>query len=271
MKRKVDLHIHTNASDGTSSNLELINELKLNTISIFSITDHDSIENSINVSQIELPNNIKFIGGVEVSSFLNGLRYHILGYFIDFYNDEINDILLNNQNATNKWFSNIVKIACSRNPELSYNDYENYKNDRSRGGHEAINYLLDKRIIKKASEFSQFARESQTEPNYLHAKDVINSIHNANGITILAHPSEYKNGLKMSIDELKLWIDLGIDGIECFHQSAKIMDQKEYLAFCKDNELMITGGSDYHGLYLPERKLGFPEIFEDMINIKGLN
>lgn len=270
MKKKTDLHLHTNKSDGTWSNAQLIDQIIINNISRFSITDHDEIANSKEMSFTKLPESIEFIMGVELSTFRNGMRYHILAYQFDSNNKEIMEIIDHNKNATERWFAEIVKYACRQFNDTSYTDYIEYKNDSARGGHKAINYLVDRGFLSDASNFSTFAKECKFIPDYYKAEDIITAINNSGGFSFIAHPSEYRKNIRMSNDELKSWVNLGIDGIECYHPSASIEDSNSYVNFCLNNGLMISGGSDCHGTFLPERQIGKPEIYEDMINLKLL-
>lgn len=271
MKRKADLHLHTDDSDGTWSNTQLLKQLLNASISTFSITDHDETANCIKMSRTKLPVTMRFIMGVELSTFRNGMRYHILGYQYDPSNRGLNEILQYNKNATEQWFIEIVRFACSRNANICYSDYLDYQNDSSRGGHRAINYLIDQGFLTKASDFFPLSKESKSLPDYPKAEKVVEAIKNSGGFCFIAHPSEYRKGKRMQDDELIEWTKLGIDGIECYHPSATIDDSDAYVSFCERHKLMISGGSDCHGNFLPERQIGTPEIYEEMLNIESLN
>ena len=87
--KKVDLHIHTNASDGTWDVTELKNELKKNKIDIFSVTDHDSVENIENMQNIlKNKDNLIFIPGTELSAEYKGKEYHLNLYNYDIKNKD---------------------------------------------------------------------------------------------------------------------------------------------------------------------------------------
>ena len=93
-----------------------------------------------------------------------------------------------------------------------------------------------------------FTKESENNilvvPKYENVKDVIDAIHTAGGIAVLAHP--VKSGC---VDFLKDYIEYGIDGIEVIHPSANEDEQAELKKFATKNKLLMTGGSDFHGLY----------------------
>ena len=159
MRRKIDLHLHTDASDGTWSNIALLQNIRSNNVSIFSITDHDTITNSVAMSKLELPVGVKFIVGVEFSTFYLGVRYHILAYNFDFSNLSFQEILKFNTNATEIWFENIMEYACKKYTCISMSDYREYENDPQRGGCKPINFLLDRKIIRRASVFFEIIKE----------------------------------------------------------------------------------------------------------------
>jgi predicted metal-dependent phosphoesterase TrpH len=91
---KIDLHIHTSASDGTWSPEVLIQNVTKAGIKIFSVTDHDTVKNIAAVSDLAIGTNLTFIRGVEINTSNKGQFFHILGYSIDTENERLNNILL---------------------------------------------------------------------------------------------------------------------------------------------------------------------------------
>ena len=89
---KVDLHIHSDFSDGSNSIEELLSVIQKSNIKIFALTDHDTIEGCKKLSTI-VPPNIKFISGIELTCIHDGLKSHILGYNCDFNNEKLNDLI----------------------------------------------------------------------------------------------------------------------------------------------------------------------------------
>lgn len=93
-----------------------------------------------------------------------------------------------------------------------------------------------------------FSRESATNllapVNYPEVKDVIEEIHNAGGIAVLAHPTLYDN-----FDEIDKYIEMGLDGIEIWTPYATDEQIEQLSAICKKNKILMTGGSDFHGIY----------------------
>ncbi len=93
---QVDMHIHTNASDGTWTIEELLVHIMKNNIKVFSVTDHDTIQNSIEMLQY-VPNNIRYVIGAEISSTYYDEEYHITAYDFNYQNSKLNELLKFNQ------------------------------------------------------------------------------------------------------------------------------------------------------------------------------
>jgi hypothetical protein len=71
----------------------------------------------------------------------------------------------------------------------------------------------------------------------------------------------------MPDEELKKWIEFGIMGIECYSSYSSLQDSQEYVKFCQKHNLQISAGSDCHGTFILERKLGNPKVTLDMVNL----
>ena len=259
--KKIDMHIHTCASDGTWDAEELKEELKKSNINIFSITDHDRVDNIKNMEDILMPqDNILFIPGTELSAEYEGKEYHLTLYNYDIKNNDL--IKLINWTTENKLGANskyIENYASSKYENVSLNDYENYEYDRKKGGWKSANYMIDKGIHKNIPEHLAEMNKSGFKAQLKTPEEVINIAKKSGGKIFLAHPSyHYKNSV-MPVDELKFWIEAGVEGIECF-SPYNGESTEHYISFCKKNDLMISGGSDCHGSFIPARKLGEPNI-----------
>lgn len=266
MKTRVDLHLHTTASDGTWTNDILLQKLMQHNIKIFSVTDHNSIENALKMKNQCLNEELKFILGVELSCSYKQRDYHITAYDFDSSSSELIQLLETNQRIYEEWFNTIVHYASKVTKKFRMDDYKNYENDCTRGGCKPMNFFLDLGIIQNWEGFFKYVVESQAKALMPEAQDVIEIVKKANGYPVLAHPSEYLKGTPMSLSDLEEWFDLGITGIECFHPSVKSQQDNEYyIDFCKKRDLMITGGSDCHGDFGQPRFIGKPEVTTDMV------
>lgn len=247
---RIDLHIHSNLSDGDDSVLELVSKIKREKIDLFAITDHDSVKSIDILNDIS---NISYIPGVEMSSALKNVKMHILGYGIC-SNGNIRkkcyDIANKRRNITLEILEDLKKKGYYFNEE--YLERFN-KDDGLILSKVDISKLLVKcgyaneikdafyGILKPYSVGSQIRQD---------AEEIISSIREDNGISILAHPGEIvkKQNVDITrvIDEL---CEIGIDGIEVCTPKHSSIEQHEFLNIAKERNMLITGGSDYHGCF----------------------
>ncbi len=268
---KVDLHLHTTASDGTWTNQILLQEVRRHKLEVFSITDHNTMENALKMKELCCDNGLTFIPGVEISCCHKQKEYHVLAYGFDPGSAALQELLAANQQSMERYFRQVTAYICALTGAFSLEQYDRYENDRTRGGLKGINFLLDVGAIDRMEEFFTHAVESKAKPVLPEAHQVIETVRSAGGSPVLAHPSVYHGGALMDQKELKEWISFGVMGLECFHPSADKAQSDFYTDFCRKNNLMITGGSDCHGAFLPRRAIGKPEVTLDMLRADFLN
>lgn len=257
-EKLVDLHIHTNASDGTWDIKETIAVIIEKNIKYFSITDHDTIENSLEALKY-IPRNRKFVLGSEISSTYKGKEYHILAYDFNPENEALKKLLKDNQLIRKKYNDDLIKYVKEYEVVNDVSDYDNYMWDLARGGWKSLNYLIDKGVVADLNSYFELVEISQLKLEFNSPKVVIEKIHQAGGYCILAHPSAYgEKYIKENF--LETWIAFGIDGLECYSPYfEEINDASYYVKFCKKNNLMISGGSDCHGKF-NDRFIGVPKV-----------
>ncbi|KAF5034454.1 MAG: PHP domain-containing protein [Sedimentibacter saalensis] len=269
--KKVDLHMHTCASDGTWDVEELKEQLIKSNINIFSITDHDCVDNVKNMENIITPSdNLIFIPGTELTTEYDGREYHLTLYNYDINNKGLMDLInWSNQSKLNSNKEYIGTYAADKYDSISLEDFEKYEYDRKRGGWKSANYMIDKGIHKDVLNHLQEVKESGLKAKLKGPDEVIGIAKKSGGKLFLAHPSYHYRNTTMPEEELKFWLEAGIDGIECFSPYNKD-EAQYYIDFCKKNNLMISGGSDCHGNFIPSRKLGVPHAELSDLNIKKL-
>jgi len=271
---KVDLHLHTTASDGTWSVQELIDKLLDANISLFAITDHDTVEN-LEVAQaiVNGLDNLTFIPGVEISSQYSQTYCHILGYNIDYKTPALIAFLQRSQAAMNDADLAFLTAIQSQFSQLSLSDYHRYTNDRTRGGWKCLNYLIDTNICTDLNAFFALYDSQTSLPKhpscFPSAEQAIAIIRQAGGMPVLAHPGAgfYHDDYKQLLNDMRSY---GIQGIECYHPHNNPEVTHYCLDFCKQHQLLITGGSDCHGDFIKSRQLGVPDIRFGQLNLSGL-
>lgn len=268
---KVDLHMHTCASDGTWDVYELKEQLIKNKINIFSITDHDCIDNVIKMDEIITPkDNLIYLHGVELTAIHEGREYHILAYNYDVNNEGLIKLMKStNENRINSNNEYIKKYAALMYENVDYDDFEKYEYNRKKGGWKSFNYMMDKGIHYDLLSHLSDVDKSGFMAVLNSPEETIKVAKKSGGKVILAHPSSnYKNEY-MPESEMKYWLEIGIDGMECYSPYNQSYVEG-YIDFCKKNNLMISGGSDCHGTFIQARKLGVPHVELKDLNIKEL-
>jgi predicted metal-dependent phosphoesterase TrpH len=263
----VDLHIHTNASDGTWSVAELLTNLLESHVQIFAITDHDTIANSrIMAETLKSEHPLRFVMGVEISCTYQRKEHHITTYAFDWNNPDLLNLLKSNQQKREDYNARTIRLLEQTYPQIAYSQYQDYNHDRRRGGWKTVSFLFDKGVIASLSDYFRIVKDLDLAVVFNDPAEVIATIKAAQGFAFLAHPNAYCQGNKMPETELQQWIEFGIAGIECYSSYCSLQDAAEYVKFCAKNNLLISGGSDCHGMFLP-KQLGTPRVTLDMLNL----
>lgn len=254
--------MHTSASDGTWSPDELVREIIRAGIKIFSVTDHDSVENTEAVAHLAKEKDLTCIRGVEINTYREGMAFHILGYNIDIKNKNLNGVLVHNRSFFEKRNENSIEILAEAGLPVSPEEYRGYVNNPKRGGWKALNYLLDKNLCKNYKDFFGLFEGKKallSMSGCVRPERAIAAVREAGGIPVLAHPGSgmYHSDYKKTLSAV---LDMGIAGIECYHIENSEEVTEYSIGFCRENRLFITGGSDCHGDFVKERRLGKPDI-----------
>lgn len=252
-----DLHIHSVYSDGELNVNQIIEKVKENNVDFFSITDHDTIIGSkeVALNNLHHKNNLKFVTGIELSAKIDKGKCHILGY-----NYDINNELLNKKIKELKEMSkyNILLVVQylkkNFNINLKDSDLESIFNKGGTFNNVQIAKLLvdlgytktiEESFINYIQQAKMFVKNEKREFSPYECIDIIKK---SGGIPVLAHNYQ----LKKDYMELKAFlIDLkrhGLMGLECYHSGFKICAMLNNVALAKKLNLLITGGSDYHGI-----------------------
>ena len=272
MKQDFDLHIHTTYSDGQYNLKDTLEKIKESKIKVFSITDHDSIDSIKEIANYDLYD-MKYIKGVEISSILdNKYKLHILGYFIDENNFALNSLINNLKKARQKRFVELADYV-SRNYGLEFNEddiKEIIENLNIPGKPHLAKLMIRYHYVNSVSEaFEKYLENAKTiTSNRAPADQVIKAIKDSGGVAIWAHPKKVEKQYGINFESLMpRLLELGIDGIEPFNSLHSYSDCMRYLSVAKQNKLLVSGGSDYHGESIkPDIKLGV--IYNSNENIK---
>jgi len=259
---RADLHIHTTASDGSWSVDQLIQELISAGVGLFSVTDHDSVANVVTACRLAKQAGLSFIPGVEICTTLKGQSFHILGYGIDPEAKSLERILAHNTALMEEVDHASIKKLIADGLAIDYAEYCSYRHDPARGGWKSLSFLIDKGFCRDVSEFFSTlftAERGITFPEFLSPLAVIEAVKEAGGVPVLAHPGSEFHGPALE-ETLDFFAREEICGVECYHPGHDAATTRRAIEWCKRRGLMITGGSDCHGEFVPHRRLGMPAI-----------
>ncbi|MGH2574140.1 MAG: PHP domain-containing protein [Ignavibacteria bacterium] len=244
---KADLHTHTYYSDGKFSPSELIRKAKDKSISLLSITDHDNIDAIDEAYEYGKELGVEVIPGVEISSVHNEREIHILGYFIDTKNKELqNQLSLFRNQRLNRAVKIVEKLNELGIPIKLENVIDKVIGNGSIGRPHIAFALQEGQFIE--SYFEAFTKYiGNGKPAYVKklnpsVKETADIIAKAGGLSFIAHPG--KNIRDVFLTEL---IDAGIDGIEVIHPSHSAEDINYFQGIVSQYFLLESGGSDFHG------------------------
>lgn len=257
---KVDLHTHTNLSDGNYSPCELIELAFKNGINVLSITDHDSI-NAYEIA-IECANDLKIelIPGVEISTDLEDKEIHLLGLFINIKSDELKKYLNFFREERYHRAKRIINKLNKLGLSISIDDVLQLANNSAIGRPHIANTLIEKGYVKNYQEaFDKYLGDhSAAYERKIHVsvQSALKLISEAGGLSFVAHPGYMKENLLLKL------IEYGIDGIEVVHPSHNENQIQFYRGIVNQYCLLETGGSDFHG----GKKMDFENLGKYYIN-----
>ena len=265
----IDMHIHTKYSDGTYTVKEVLQKAEDLGLKYISITDHDNCRayNELNELNIKDYYSGKVIQGIELKCLYNGRLIEILGYNYnkDVLENWLNEFYKNRQRRdTQKKYFNILYDACIQiglemspketikwNPENDWASVTVYQEIKS---HKENQERLPEDFWNEFTAFTKKYCADMTGPFYIDKKDdypslfeAIKAVKDAGGTVIVAHAFIYKWAKDKEEFIKDLHKNYDIDGFECYHSSFSD-EQIEYIVnYCKNNNLLMSGGSDCHG------------------------
>lgn len=267
MALRADLHIHTTASDGTWTPAEVVEQALRCGLGLLAVTDHDSIANVAEVGRLATAAGIKFLPGAEICSTKEGLSFHILGYGIDIANKPLLELMRHNEALLEQKDVDSIRILAQEGWNVDVAEFAHYSYDKRRGGWRALTYLIDKGLCSGVNDFFTriFTPEHDLDfPDFPQISDVVAAIHGAGGVALCAHAASgfHGPGLERVMDILRTE---QLDGFECYHSNHALEGTQRLLQHCKKHGLLISGGSDCHGSFVPTRHLGEPYVDTDML------
>lgn len=265
----VDLHTHSTSSDGTYTPVQLVQAAVTAKIAVLALTDHDSVNGipAAEAAAVKFEHALRIVRGVELGTQAGEASVHILGYHIDINNQELLMKMHEMRHARELRLQKILHklAALGYFVEVEECDPAN----RAVGRPHVAKALVAKGYFATVQEaFDVLLKRGR--PGYepqpkLAPAEAVALLHQAGGIAILAHPSELESQALVKT----LVQEINFDGIEVYHPSADQKAQQYWLQLAKERQLLVSGGSDFHGVSgrFPE-KLGIFEVL--YTNVKSV-
>lgn len=264
---RIDLHLHSNCSDGMYAPEEVLRRVQAADLGMISITDHDSCSAYEQVKKSS-DNGVRIIRGVELSSTYENNEIHIMGYFRDGINGALERFLTDAQaNRRRRIALGIENLLKKYGMELSYEELIQISQPESIGRNHLARLMLKQGYVNSIAEAFRvylnynFEVVPQIETQ---VKTVIDIIRASGGITVWAHPP-----FGLFDKYLTVFMDLGLQGVEAYNQRKSSKNTFYYHTVAEKFGLMISAGSDWHGFqnetFLSEANCP-PEVVENFIN-----
>jgi len=246
---KADLHVHSNYSDGVMTVEEIRKYAKTKDLSVVAITDHDNL-NSRELLPV-FDDDVFLLIGVELSTYYKDENIHILGYF---YNNDANSLEIVNylkelrEKRNERIYTIIEKLKEFYNIHIDYEDIIKFSNG-SIGRVHVAKAISEKYGCTLDEAFDRYIgnnAKAYVPTTNFSTVDAIALLHRNNAIAVIAHPGHIKKNLVEDI------IKLGVDGIEVYYPEHNKSDILRYLDTAERYNLLVTGGSDFHGIGIRE-------------------
>lgn len=252
---KIDLHTHTNASDGSLSPTQLVEAAAREGVSVLAITDHDTVAGLPEAAIAAQRLGVKLIHGVEFSTFWKGIGIHIVGLNIDETHPALIKAITHQQNAR---LVRAERIGAKLDKALGKGD--SFKAALANAGDSEIGrphfaqYLIDGGFVKSHQEaFKKYlgaGKVGDIKDVWLTMEEVVSAIKIAGGVAVIAHPALYKlthTQRKKLVSDFK---SVGGDALEVATvQGQELMHNIATL--CEEFDLLASQGSDFHGVSMP--------------------
>jgi len=264
--RRVDLHTHTNASDGRLSPEELIAAALAAGLSAVALTDHDTLEGYKSAVDAGKKAGIEIIPAIEFSTLDGQQEHHLLGYFLDPENEKLHIYLKSLEKMRLSRAYGIIAKLEELGHKIPAEDVLEVAGHGTVTRPHIAEVMVKHGIVKSyKAAFDQWIGDGRPACVSKFTKSIyemIQFIRDIGGVSVLAHP-----GKNISTNFLHALIDHGLDGIEVVHPRHKKAARAYLQQFADANKLIATGGSDFHGGRKEKDVLGEIYVSYDVVRL----
>ena len=258
--RIIDLHVHSTESDGTLTPEDLVAEAKKVGLAAFALTDHDTCQGVCKAMPLAASAGIELIPGIELSTDYHGKEVHIVGLYIDIENEQLLKKTAEYRKCRSERNALMVEALRKEGLSITMEELVAENPDCVITRANIARFLYEHGQIKSVREaFDRYIGDHckcYVGRLKVASTDAVRLIKEAGGTAILAHPLLYglsNTNLQKMIDELK---PVGLDGLEAIYPTYTTGEEQQMKRLARENGLLISGGSDFHGSNKPDIALG---------------
>ena len=258
--RIIDLHVHSTESDGTLTPEDLVAEAKKAELAAFALTDHDTCQGVGKAMPLAASAGIELIPGIELSTDYHGKEVHIVGLYIDIENEQLLKKTAEYRKCRSERNALMVEALQKEGLSITMEELVAENPDCVITRANIARFLYEHGQIKSVREaFDRYIGDHckcYVGRLKVASTDAVRLIKEAGGTAILAHPLLYglsNTNLQKMIDELK---PAGLDGLEAIYSTYTTGEEQQMKRLARENGLLISGGSAFHGSNKPDIALG---------------
>ena len=248
----IDLHTHTNCSDGTDSPRELVNKAIVQGLEVLGITDHDTTSGWQEATD-SLRGSLKLVLGSEISCLTtDGISVHMLGLLFDPNHVEMQQVLEETRDGRLPRMRKMIEKMRAEGMDISIEDVKNAMPiGATMGRPHLADALVAKKIVKSRDEAFVDLLHNESRFYVSHAAptpvEAIELIKRAGGVAVIAHPFASLRGQVLKAENFSDLVAAGLDGIEVDHRDQNPDERRMLRTIAQELNLVVTGSSDYHG------------------------
>jgi predicted metal-dependent phosphoesterase TrpH len=248
----IDLHTHTNCSDGTDSPRELVNKAIVQGLDVLGISDHDTTSGWKEATE-SLRGSLKLALGSEISCLTtDGISVHMLGLLFDPEYAEMQQVLEETRDGRLPRMRKMIEKMRAEGMDISMADVEQaMPAGATMGRPHLADALVAKKIVKSRDEAFVDLLHNESRFYVSHAAptpaEAIALIRRAGGVSVIAHPFASHRGQILKAEDFSELVAAGLNGIEVDHRDQNPEERAMLRSIAKELDLVVTGSSDYHG------------------------
>ena len=255
MERYIDLHVHTTYSDGSFSPEEVVRHAKRLGFAAIGIADHDEVGGVTEAAWFGRSEGLEIVPGVEITTAFAGKEIHILGYLMDHNNRRLREKLQEARQNRFKRMQNMVDKLEGLGVRIRLSAIRKLAGHGSLGRLHLARALFDEKLVDTVQEafdiYIGMGKPAYVKKPRMKASEAIELITSAGGVPTLAHPK-----LIRIDDKIHELVSCGLRGLEVFYAKHTDEETEKYLGIADKFGLLVTGGSDCHGIIKDKMLLG---------------